>query len=248
MRVDKVPLLIGILFALFSTNKINAQSFTVINAGISGNTTLDVLQRLNRDVIAPKPDLVILMIGTNDLLNTKKSMSYHDFENKLNEIVNLLGMRNIKMLLVSPPPVDEYYLYKRHDKNKFFQKPNTLLMRASQFMNSLARNEQIRFCDVYTLFSKREIPKHNQDLYIRNKKNSNAEDGVHPTSLGYQLIAEAIFNHLNSDDWLLSDSKILCLGDSITYGKYMIGQGTTKGNTYPAFLQRLFDQKIINSQ
>ena len=243
MRVDKLFLLIGGLFMLFSGHKISAQSFTVINSGISGNTTLDLLQRINNDVIAPKPDLVILMIGTNDLLNTKKAMSYHDFENNLNEIVNLLGMSTIKTLLVSPPPVDEFYLYKRHDENKFSQKPNILLTRASQFMSRLAKNEQVRFCDVHALFRKRDIPKHNQDMYIRNKKNSNAEDGVHPTALGYQLIAEAIYNNLNSSDWLLPNSKILCLGDSITYGKYMIGQGTTKGNTYPAFLQRLFDQK-----
>jgi len=44
----------------------------VINSGIKGNTTTDILGRLKKDVLDKKPDLVILMVGTNDMLNSKK--------------------------------------------------------------------------------------------------------------------------------------------------------------------------------
>jgi len=42
---------------------------TVINAGASGDTTARALQRLERDVLAKFPDLVLITLGGNDLKN-----------------------------------------------------------------------------------------------------------------------------------------------------------------------------------
>ncbi|WP_166793175.1 SGNH/GDSL hydrolase family protein [Cryobacterium lactosi] len=40
---------------------------TVVNAGINGHTTGDLLNRLDRDVIDLNPDHVVLLVGTNDI-------------------------------------------------------------------------------------------------------------------------------------------------------------------------------------
>jgi acyl-CoA thioesterase I len=40
----------------------------MINAGISGHTTANALERIDRDVIAKKPDLVVVMFGLNDIV------------------------------------------------------------------------------------------------------------------------------------------------------------------------------------
>jgi lysophospholipase L1-like esterase len=40
----------------------------ILNAGVRGNTTADVLARLDRDVLSKNPRLVILLIGGNDFL------------------------------------------------------------------------------------------------------------------------------------------------------------------------------------
>jgi lysophospholipase L1-like esterase len=45
------------------SQKIN---LSVINAGVSGNTTSDALLRLDQDVLAHNPKLVIITLGTND--------------------------------------------------------------------------------------------------------------------------------------------------------------------------------------
>lgn len=42
------------------------QSYDVINAGINGDTSAGLLGRLAKDVVARKPNLVIVAIGTND--------------------------------------------------------------------------------------------------------------------------------------------------------------------------------------
>jgi acyl-CoA thioesterase-1 len=39
----------------------------VINAGINGDTTLNLLRRLERDVVSHRPDVVIILVGLNDL-------------------------------------------------------------------------------------------------------------------------------------------------------------------------------------
>lgn len=41
----------------------------IINAGVGGNTTVNVLRRLARDVIAHEPDKVLVMIGGNDVIS-----------------------------------------------------------------------------------------------------------------------------------------------------------------------------------
>lgn len=43
------------------------EEFTVINAGISGNKSADLLERWDRDVTAYDPDIVFCMIGINDV-------------------------------------------------------------------------------------------------------------------------------------------------------------------------------------
>ncbi|MCY2966902.1 MAG: GDSL-type esterase/lipase family protein, partial [Planctomycetota bacterium] len=40
----------------------------VVNAGISGNTTIDGLGRLQKDVLDHKPQLVTVMFGLNDMV------------------------------------------------------------------------------------------------------------------------------------------------------------------------------------
>jgi lysophospholipase L1-like esterase len=39
----------------------------VINAGINGDTTINLLRRLERDVVPYRPDLIVLLVGLNDL-------------------------------------------------------------------------------------------------------------------------------------------------------------------------------------
>lgn len=43
-------------------------NITIINKGISGDTTHDALLRLSKDVLDEKPDIVILLVGGNDIL------------------------------------------------------------------------------------------------------------------------------------------------------------------------------------
>jgi lysophospholipase L1-like esterase len=42
----------------------------VINAGINGDTTINLLRRVDRDVVPYRPDLIVILVGLNDLATT----------------------------------------------------------------------------------------------------------------------------------------------------------------------------------
>ena len=48
----------------------------IINKGIGGNNTRDLISRVEKDVISEKPDIVIMMVGTNDMFWLPKRLPY----------------------------------------------------------------------------------------------------------------------------------------------------------------------------
>ena len=68
----------------------------VVNAGVPGDTTARALQRLERDVLARSPDLVLITLGGNDLKNgVAKDIA---FEN-LNKIVESIQEQNAQVII-----------------------------------------------------------------------------------------------------------------------------------------------------
>ena len=52
---------------------------TTINSGIGGETSKDLLNRINRDVLSFNPDLVIITIGGNDAWKGLTFQEYQSF-------------------------------------------------------------------------------------------------------------------------------------------------------------------------
>ena len=72
----------------------------IVNAGISGNTTVDGLARLEKDVLSKNPKIVILLLGGNDYLRKiDKKITFNNLQKMVDEIhktgaiVLLLGVR-----------------------------------------------------------------------------------------------------------------------------------------------------------
>ncbi len=216
-------------------------SLQIVNAGIPGNNSSDLLKRFDQEINQAKPDLAIIMVGTNDMLNTKNLVTYSNYRSNLRTMVTRLKAKGIKPLLICPPPADTTYLYERHDRKAYAEMPNEKMDSVRNIIKELAVENNCGYVDVYDAFVKLNVPKHNSDDYIRNEINSNARDGVHPTPKGYDLIAKAVFNYLITTKTVFSGMKIICLGDSITNGVHVKGAGTAIGETYPGVLYRLLD-------
>ena len=217
----------------------------VINAGVSGNSTVNLLARLDKDVLEKSPDLVILMIGTNDMLNAKKMLSYAEYESNLKQIIGKIKNTGAKIVVMAPPPVDSIYLFERHDRKKFDEVPNKKMETIRNIVKELATTNDLGFIDLFAQFSQMNLPKHDEDLFFRSKMNSNARDGVHPTALGYYFIGQTVYHYLKTNSLLSKDQKIICFGDSITYGSGAQGGGTAEGDCYPCVLSNLITKKNI---
>ena len=170
------------------------------------------------------------------MLNPKKMISYSDYKANLEIIISKLQRLGAEIILMSPPPADSTYLFERHDRNFFTDPPNAKLKSVREIMEALALNQAVLFFDLFERFEELGLPSHNRDLFIKNVSNSSKSDGVHPTRLGYHFIAMNIFHFLLENKLVNEQTRIVCFGDSITFG----GGDTYKWN-YPNLLKQMFE-------
>jgi lysophospholipase L1-like esterase len=215
-------------------------SVTVVNAGINGNNTADLLGRVNKDVLRAAPDLVILMVGTNDMLNLRNRLSLVEYEKNYQELINIIKERSDLMLMTIPPVYSPYIIARQPDVGYRVNGPQSLVDSANRIIKKLVLKNKCRILDLCHVLEACGGAGPEKESLFQNETNSGINDGVHPTISGYRVIATAVYQAVNA----LKPRKksIVCFGDSITYGYKMEGQGTTNGNSYPALLKKLIHQ------
>ncbi len=177
----------------------------VDNAGIGDTTTRDALERLDRDVRAHRPDVVIVQFGINDswidvdLGSTQPRLTRAEFRNNLRTIIRVLKSDGAQIVLMTPNPMrwsDPYYL------NAFEQHPglldtanergiDLLLEHYAADVRAIARSEHVALVDIYQAFESydREPGKSIQDLLL-------AGDGIHPNQAGQALVCRLLADEL----------------------------------------------------
>lgn len=222
---------------------VRAAEVQVINAGIGGNSTRNLLKRVERDVLAHQPAVVVMMVGTNDALNSNNSVPIKEYGENLKQLVKSFTEAGSKVVLMTIPPCIDELLFSRH-KAKFFtdRSPEDRIADVNAEVKKLAQSDGVRLVDVHALLEKGGAGSEKSSL-LRNVANSRSKDGVHPTSEGYDVIAQGVFEILKAAKW--DGGAIVCFGDSITYGASMKGAGSADADadTYPAKLAKLLKAK-----
>jgi lysophospholipase L1-like esterase len=208
------------------------QRLTLINAGVSGNNTSDLLARLAKDCLAHRPDLTILMAGTNDM-NSRKYIELPQYEKNMRHMISKILEIKSKVLLMTILPVHEPYLFTRHPKQFYGDEGHAGRKAAlNDAIKKLARDFDQPVLDLHHIFEKTGNVGESSNSLIQNMANSNKTDGLHPTPDGYRVMAVAIYEFIVQR--ALPRTRIVCFGDSIT-----AGDGGTEGQSYPAYLKRL---------
>jgi lysophospholipase L1-like esterase len=209
-----------LLFCLIIFNSCKKDAvapFTVINSGMSGNTAASLLARINDDVISEKPNLVIVMVGTNEAIFG--DTTYTHFQRNLTRIVTKIQSAGAQVLLLTPPPIT----------SKF--NANLNLPRLDTVCATVRTVSQLTGCQFIDNFANINAVLH---AYIAPAIYNS--DGIHLISDGYADMTEPIYQYLK--DKVTKGEKIICFGDSLTFGLYVQGAGTVSGQTYPADLNR----------
>lgn len=94
--------------------KINAKGiqndWEVVGAGIGGNKVYDLYLRMEDDVLAKNPDVVVIYIGINDVWHKASSGTGTDkdkFEKFYTAIIKKLQAKNIKVYVCTPSVIGE---------------------------------------------------------------------------------------------------------------------------------------------
>lgn len=234
-------LMIALITCVFAQTPVPVSPTEVINAGVGGNNTNNVLARLDADVIAHKPDLTLVMIGTNDTLagHSHSTVPPDVYERNLREIVRRLHKSGSQVILMTVLPCIPDLLLTREDPANFPGGPNSAVARSNDIVRRIAASEHCLVVDTFTLFLRAGNLGPGKDCLLDNVANSGMTDGVHPTPDGCRIIATAVWQRLS--DAGLKPRRIACLGDSITAGAFLTGVGTITGDTYPAYLSRLLN-------
>lgn len=217
----------------------------ISNFGISGANSAKVLTRELPKALRQKPTLAVVLVGTNDSCNSHALIEPMKFRQNLSAISTALEQHGAKVILMTPPPFSETLLLERHHKDAYSSK---LPVERAHALRKIIREEAAKnnrfLLDLEPLFLPYGID--GKASLLTNPANSPHRDGLHPNAAGYRLIASELAALIQNHR--LNATRIVCLGDSITYGVYCDRPGTSDGNSYPALLQQLLRHSPSSKQ
>ncbi len=213
-----------------------ASQVTVLNLGISGYTTGNIRNNTLAKALAAKPAVIVLLAGTNDMLNSKKLATFEEFEHNLRFLVQSLKESGSAVVMNTLPPCSEALLLARHKRENYgVFSPSERIDRANAIIRKVAADSQCEVVDLHKIIADSGAPDSAESL-LRNPLNVQSRDGVHLRKEGYRLWAEQLAK-TDALRKLRPGQTVVCLGDSITYGAHLPGAGTTAGDNMPSYLR-----------
>ena len=161
-----------------------SNSYEFVGAGISGNKVYDLYLRMEDDVLAKNPDIVIIYIGVNDVWHKSSFGTGTDpdkFEKFYQAIINKLKAKNIKIALCTPAAIGE--------KTDFSNQQDGDLNKYSNIIRNIAAKNNLPLIDLRKLFLDYNL-KNNSENKDRGILTT---DGVHLNTIGNQFVADQIW-------------------------------------------------------
>jgi lysophospholipase L1-like esterase len=161
-----------------------ASKYELIGAGIGGNKIYDLYLRHEEDVIAKKPNIVIIYVGINDVWHKTSSRTGTDadkFERFYNALIKRLQKANIQVVICTPTVIGEKFDATNENDGD--------LNAYSNIIRKIATDNQCKLIDLRKAFLSYE-EKNN----IENKASGIlTTDRVHLNEAGNQYLAETMW-------------------------------------------------------
>ena len=156
--------------------------YSVVNSGIAGNTTENVLADLTHRVSIFNPSQVFVWLGTNDLRDGKTAeQTLESLQTIIDQIQTERSLAKITLISLIPvnSQVDPYTVGLRS---------NDQIQKVNQGLREIAKNEKLDYIDLYSSL------KDDQG----NLKAEYTVDGLHLSDAGYQVVQEIIEPYLDA--------------------------------------------------
>ena len=166
------------------------KDITIINRGIGGDVVTGLKNRWKDDVLRNKPDWLSIKIGINDLHRTlgqdpdavPPELYREAYEKILSRTKSTLP--KCKLILIDP-----FYISNETSPNSFHSDVLKLLPEYLNIVNEFSEKYRTFHVKTHEIFQ-RQLRFHKPDIFC--------PEPVHPNLTGHLLIAESLYNVLNS--------------------------------------------------
>ena len=152
------------------------QENNMVNRGISGQTTPQMLIRLKQDAIHLDPKIIIINGGTNDIWGNTGPSTPDMIIDNLCSMAEITAKKNIQVVLSTILPVYQY-----PDRDDIIDPPKTI-----SFINSVLQDycnkNSLAFLDYFS-------PMADEKKGLRSDYGT---DGVHPNKQGYSVMEHIV--------------------------------------------------------
>jgi lysophospholipase L1-like esterase len=144
---------------------------TVLNRGISGQTSAQILLRFYPDVVALRPRQVHILCGTNDIAGNTGPNVPEDYQRNICAMLDLAGANGIEVLLASVTPAAAIMWSAE-------ARPREWVPQLNEWLRDLAAKRGARFVDYHAVLN-------DGNDGLRDEYSS---DGVHVTRAAYSVM------------------------------------------------------------
>lgn len=158
-----------------------ADQYELIGAGIGGNKVYDLYLRMDEDVLAKNPDVVVIWVGVNDVWHKSSSGTGTDpdkFQRFYEAIIKKLQAKGIRTVLATPAVIGE--------RTDFSNRMDGDLNLYASFIRSLAvkyKSELVDLRKAFLDFNTRNNPENKESGILTT-------DRVHLNRAGNTLVAQ----------------------------------------------------------
>jgi len=179
----------GYVRLVISGLKANGITVTPFPAGISGQHSTEMLERLERDVLSKKPTWMTLSCGVNDVWHGEKGVPLDAYKANITALVDQAQAAGVKVMILTATMIGETP-----------DNPNNVKLAAyNDFLRELARTKKCSLADV------------NADMLAAIKPgitgNQLTCDGVHMNPSGDQVMAASVLRAFGLNDAQLQKAR-----------------------------------------
>lgn len=155
----------------------------VVNSGIAGNTTTDILNDMKNRIYQYNPTKVFLLIGTNDLDSLDEDIVDITFDNIKEIIEEIKENRSEASIYVE----SVYPVNSNIENNTVNNRTNKKIQELNEKLSNYCNDETCEYINLY------------DDLLDEDGalKKEYTEDGLHLNSLGYVVITRELLPYMN---------------------------------------------------
>src|SRR5947207_2446713 len=149
-----------------------------IDRGISGQTTPQMLVRFRPDVIALRPEVVLILAGTNDIAGNTGPTTLEAIEDNLASMAELARLQHIRVVFSSLLPVSDYEMRDGKPIIQTIRRPPEQIKALNTWMKDYAAKNHLIYLDYYSAMI-------DEKGYLKDELSN---DGLHPNAIGYSVM------------------------------------------------------------